>query len=102
MAKICSCAIYLGVPTEQPVLSPRQHVYCESRIGHWLKFSNVCCVCKQLTEMEDLVPLKMHLKELHVLLEVHCENGCTNLFNLSELDELHDHERTCQFKLKLQ
>ena len=49
----------------------------------------------------------MHLKELHVLLEVHCENsenenGYTNLFNLSALDELHDHERTCQFKLKLQ
>ena len=74
VAKIFSCAICLGVPTEQPVLSPCQHMYCESCMGHWLKFINVCCVCKQLTEMEDLVPLKMHLKELHVPLEVHCEN----------------------------
>ena len=41
VAKIFSCAICLGVPTEQPVLSSCQHMYCESCMGHWLEFSNV-------------------------------------------------------------
>lgn len=96
-AKIFQCSICLDIPTSAVMLCGCHHIFCECCLKRWLKCNGVCPSCQQVTELDDILPLKQQLSSVFELLTCRCiysDNGCTETLKLSELN---NHESSCKF-----
>lgn len=96
-AQIFQCTVCLDVPSNAVILAGCRHVFCEPCIRQWLTFRDVCPSCRQVTDLEDISPLKKQMLEVFELLTVKCKyscNGCTEVIKASLLTE---HEAHCKF-----
>lgn len=96
-AQIFQCTVCLDVPSNAVILAGCRHVFCEPCIRQWLTFRDVCPSCRQVTDLEDISPLKKQMLEVFELLTVKCKyscNGCTEVIKTSLLTE---HEAHCKF-----
>lgn len=96
-AKIFQCSICLDIPMSAVMLCGCHHIFCEYCLKRWLKCNGVCPSCQQVTELDDILPLKQQLSSVFELLTCRCiysDNGCTETLKLSELN---NHESSCKF-----
>jgi hypothetical protein len=42
-----NCCICLESPNEHKVITPCNHMFCNSCLGKWMKINNYCPVCKK-------------------------------------------------------
>ena len=96
-AQIFQCTVCLDIPTNAVILAGCRHVFCDSCIRQWLAFSSVCPSRRQVTDIEDVVPLKEQMLKVFELLRVECKyscHGCTEVIKASQLTE---HKAQCKF-----
>lgn len=63
-AQIFQCTVCLDVPSNAVILDGCRHVFCEPCIRQWLTFRDVCPSCRQVTDLEDISPLKKQMLEV--------------------------------------
>ena len=96
-AEIFQCNICMDIPTDAVILSNCHHVYCEHCIQRWLACNSVCPSCRNLVEVDDVLPLRQQMLTIFDMLTLHCkysENGCEEKLTVNEIAEC---EKSCRF-----
>jgi len=100
-AQMFQCTVCLDIPSNAVILAGCRHVFCKPCIRQWLTFSGVCPPCRQVTDLEDISPLKKQM--VFELLTMKCKyscNGCTEVVKASLLTEHEAHSKFSHIKHK--